>query len=738
MKSRQLLLSLFALIVSSSFGQTYFTESFEGTWLGINPSPANMGQSVIQNGTGSGSNIYWNQSVWSNSSWSPAGSGAPTTAAPNGTAAARFNDYSAKLGEIVLLSSVSNIDLSSSQNPVCEFYFAYKAGNVKLKLVASTDGGSTWNDISSDIAFNGGAWEKLSYTLPALYKVSTARIGFKITGSFGTNGFWLDNIIVKESLVPLHGIKTIAPTGADYSTLNAAVNDMIAKGIDGAITFQVAAATYNEQVIIPNIIGASSTNTISFVGTNATSCIINTNTDDTQANYTIKLNGIDYLTLNNLTIRHNVGFNSRVLELAGAASNNTFTNCVFDGIKINSDIDLNGSRALLFSSNSADSANVFSNCNFKGGSSGVYFANLTDYESSNSFTNNTFEGFTNYGLQIDHQTNFIFNNNTINSSIANADAEVHGMRIVSSNQNLTISGNKFNLKGSNYCEGIYLNSFVGGSSNNPVKIYNNFIICENGNTSGQCIGINSYKSSKIDIANNSVLIKDGSALQSNCLYLNSDGSNFQSVSNRIVNNVLANLSGGVLLNFSTQSVSDNYIKYCNHNVLFSSDSNLVRNSGTLYRDIASWGAASNFDTNSLFIDPHFVSISDLHIADSYIDSVGIPVSYITIDIDGETRSTTIPDAGADECFIITSIQKLLNNSKSIIVYPNPATETIYFKGIKSETIITINDLTGKTIQTELLNSSNASINISGLDAGLYIIQIQNNFETKTLKFQKLN
>ncbi|MBM4176944.1 MAG: T9SS type A sorting domain-containing protein, partial [Ignavibacteria bacterium] len=67
--------------------------------------------------------------------------------------------------------------------------------------------------------------------------------------------------------------------------------------------------------------------------------------------------------------------------------------------------------------------------------------------------------------------------------------------------------------------------------------------------------------------------------------------------------------------------------------------------------LADWQAATLQDSNSVAGDPKFVSDTDLHIlttATSPVNNAGTPIAGITEDFDGNTRSLTTPDIGADE------------------------------------------------------------------------------------------
>ncbi|HEX3100627.1 MAG TPA: choice-of-anchor D domain-containing protein, partial [Pyrinomonadaceae bacterium] len=67
-------------------------------------------------------------------------------------------------------------------------------------------------------------------------------------------------------------------------------------------------------------------------------------------------------------------------------------------------------------------------------------------------------------------------------------------------------------------------------------------------------------------------------------------------------------------------------------------------------NLAAWRTEVSDDANSLEVDPLFVAPpSDLHLQlVSPVVNVGTPIPSVTVDFDGETRSATTPDIGADE------------------------------------------------------------------------------------------
>lgn len=65
--------------------------------------------------------------------------------------------------------------------------------------------------------------------------------------------------------------------------------------------------------------------------------------------------------------------------------------------------------------------------------------------------------------------------------------------------------------------------------------------------------------------------------------------------------------------------------------------------------LADWRTAVTQDANSVSGDPGFISATDLHVNNVVVNDAGTPAATITtVDIDGQTRSSTTPDIGADE------------------------------------------------------------------------------------------
>ena len=89
----------------------------------------------------------------------------------------------------------------------------------------------------------------------------------------------------------LSGTYTLGSSG-DYATFQAVRDELVAKAISGPVIFNILAGTYDEQLTLNEVVGASATNTVTFqsADANADSVIWQTTTNNS-VNYVLKLNG---------------------------------------------------------------------------------------------------------------------------------------------------------------------------------------------------------------------------------------------------------------------------------------------------------------------------------------------------------------------------------------------------------------------------------------------------------------
>lgn len=103
--------------------------------------------------------------------------------------------------------------------------------------------------------------------------------------------------------------------------------------------------------------------------------------------------------------------------------------------------------------------------------------------------------------------------------------------------------------------------------------------------------------------------------------------------------------------------------------------------------LVDWQTASTQDSHSVSKEVFFVSDTDLHLtgsSDGDFDLAGTPITGITTDIDGDTRSTTYPYKGADEAsiklvpWVTIAVAREDLNSDGI---PDKLGETLMIRGV---------------------------------------------------------
>jgi hypothetical protein len=510
------------------------------------------------------------------------------------------------------------------------------------------------------------------------------------------------------SAQPLTGSKTIDNSGSgDYTTFSAAITALNANGVGtGGVTLLVTdGQTFNSAPLTITATGTSE-NPIIFKksGSGVRPIIIFTGTSGTQAGF--QLNASDYVTFDGFDIRDagtamEIGF-----QLYGSASDgcqyNTIKNCVINLDKAGTNdngIHVQSNATSFAGTNSYNKFynNVITDC-YKG----YYFYGYSDMNADYGNEINTTSGGVSkidsvsyIGLHFYNQKNFLVNNtsftNFINASYgiymqAGAENTVtvsncEFKNIISSGTVYTIRtlGDTINIFNNKISEIIY----TGASSSNAyglyitattANIYNNMIsginaVSSTNSTAGAC-GIWLQSGITVNMFYNSVLLNYSSAVATNrsaALYIPPLNHTLINFSNNIfINNVdvttgalavafMKGTSGKYINNLSTES---------NNNLYYAgtpSSKNLILYDGTTscqtIEEYKTYVSSRPLDQKAITENVPFVSSNvpyDLHIDNSIatlLESAGIPITSplaIITDLDGDVRSATSPDIGADE------------------------------------------------------------------------------------------
>jgi hypothetical protein len=224
-------------------------------------------------------------------------------------------------------------------------------------------------------------------------------------GAFQTPSSTISGIFTMNSALPT--------SGSNFNSFTDLAVALNTGGLDGPLTVNVVAGSgpYTEQIILGEIAGSSAVNTITINGNGETLQFLSTNTNERA---TLKMNGTDYVTIDNLIIKAlgelttapaEFGF---AVQLMNNADFNTFTNCHF--IATTNSTSLNFSA--FVTSNSATSANTaglaasyltVQNCTIIGGYYGMVINGPTaaPFSADNVITNNEIKDFYLYGLYLE-------------------------------------------------------------------------------------------------------------------------------------------------------------------------------------------------------------------------------------------------------------------------------------------------------------------------------------------------
>lgn len=578
-----------------------------------------------------------------------------------------------------------------------------------------------------------------------VYTSESASIGIKSTT--GGNGQYIDavtgssftgNISLQSDRWPSYNFRFTpgAPTplaagtynvgvGQTYRNFNEAAAEVNHRGVSGPVVFNLVDAQYDATVanggnmfpiLIGPIAGASSTNTTTFTKI-GTAAIVSyggaTGTVGQLANQAsisalasnvdpvIGLMGADYVTLNNLDIRGNVGnqlsdhgigvYNSSATD---GSFNNTFSNITVTMNRANT-----GSRGFVqsaittpSSAAGANSNNTFKDFTIKSVYAGIQLAGNSSFPDLNTqittsscSTYNTIGNpaqvndigngtTTTYGINATNQSDFTISNNSIRN-VTNTGGQADGIIIVTFQGTSTVSNNKIqtirntSTSSTTGISGIRMSHAATGT--HTLRVYNNSISEITSGYTGAAVtartlkgifmnGAGGTNTQTYEIYNNSVSI-DGSAspnLSSSCF----ESNNAAGPVFKLGNNIFANFTAAqgatskhyvmvstTALTFGPAGTTSN-----NNDLYIANDAGTSGFTGydgtTNYNTIANWAAAmtpAGMEAASVAVNPGFSNnTSDLHASSLTVNGAGqAPPVYITADLECAAR-TPDNDLGA--------------------------------------------------------------------------------------------
>ncbi|MBE0645871.1 MAG: hypothetical protein IH600_17450, partial [Bacteroidetes bacterium] len=564
-------------------------------------------------------------------------------------------------------------------------------------LTLSTAGSTTSNDISNAKVYYTGGSNTFAATNQFGSTIVSPSGTFVVNGSQvlgpGTNYFWLaydipltataNNVVdgqctsITVAGVPrtptvtsptgsrtifeaLNGIYTINPTGSgnrNFTSFTNAVNALNAVGVSGPVTFNVAAATYNEQLTLGVIPGTSATNTVTFNGGtgNAASRIV---TFDVPTTYqsVITLDGADYVKFKNLTINSTNSSYGYGFLFTNQASNNEISNCV---INLPSNTTSSYHLGIVASSTSSYSAygdwgdnNLIQNNEINSGYYGIRWNGYssttnTTYCVNNQFIGNTVQNWYYYGIYV-YYTAAVKVNDNIVTQRRTGTITTGGYGIYSYYANLGPQFNNnyvdANIYGLNarYCN--YNYSTTGPPASGRGQVLNNMVVVQQSSTS-TIYAFGGYYSRYTDMGFNSVnIVRTGTSGTTYAVYHGGTSTNYDT---KFKNNYISYSGPGTVYMLYNPTVGDHSENDFN---AFWSTNGATESYywGTTYTSLAALQTAvSGYHQNSVWGNPYFISDTDLHSRSHVGYQAGVPFAGVTDDFDGQSRGAA-PCIGADE------------------------------------------------------------------------------------------
>jgi len=523
----------------------------------------------------------------------------------------------------------------------------------------------------------------------------------------------------------LSGSYTVG-SGGNYNTLAEAADALRTQGVNGAVTFNVLSGSYNEQIYLNDIDGVSQANTIVFQSQTDNAADVEIYfQQENSSNYIVYLDSTDNISFKNLTFTSSGTAYGRIFILDNGVNHFQLSGCVLNGVNTtSSSVNL----AMIYSDGNPlrNENKTISNNTFNYGSYGLWLSgyNASNLSSGTVIESNVFSN--NYGgMYVSYQSDLKIRNNEMTGISS------YGLNLSYCDNELKITKNKMQVNNS---YGIYMTNSDGGTP--PVTqralIANNFIAVG----SNSANGIYSYSNTNLDIYHNSINIYASSGTSGRALYLYS-GSGIN-----VVNNILSAPSGAYAYYANNAGIDTS-----DYNDLYSPGANLANWGGDV-ADLAALQATSGKDVNSLSVNPHFKTDSDLHINTVELDSTGTPLAQITTDIDNDPRDPDFPDIGADEydgnALYIDDSDKISNAPLVFELrqnFPNPfnpVTTIRYQIAREGKVTLIIYNSIGQVVR-ELVNERQrpgryeVRFDGAGLSSGMYFYRIQTSTGFKEIR-----
>lgn len=472
-----------------------------------------------------------------------------------------------------------------------------------------------------------------------------------------------NNVITKTILTcsPLSGAYTInqgLPTGGtNYNSFNDFSAALSNCGVGGNVTATVTAASgpYTEQVVFQNIPGIGSGATVTIQG-NAETITSDTAILSTASNpnrHIIRLNGLQYFTINNLQVDMVAG-STAFIGIHGLNSGNhvTISNC---------DVDMGTSTSALIAGvvfNGDPSGNLtpggafdfitITGNTFTGGSFGVALNGLVAPLATNVvISNNNVNNFSSNGVYLRESNGVQVSGNHFDKA-AGSTGSTNAIQLAqAANINGRIFGNFIKMsQTTGSLVGIYLFNGTGH------RVYNNLIYDIN-STTGDIEGIRVRTGGTApEIYFNTISFDNAAATSGSLRGFREELGNTNSILRNNIFSMTQPSTDKAALELAASSTITTAIN-SNYNVFWVPGGNVATkiqpnpNPVLFFPTLSDWQTASTQDAASFEVNPFFVAVTNPIPTSGVINNQAVTGTGITDDITGAVRGVA-PDPGAYE------------------------------------------------------------------------------------------
>jgi gliding motility-associated-like protein len=432
----------------------------------------------------------------------------------------------------------------------------------------------------------------------------------------------------------LCGTYTIGGTAPDFETLQLASMVLNTGGISCPVVFKIRDGNYIDYSILNNIEGVSEEATITFESESADSSAVTIEMYENGSGTIFTIAQTEYLYFRNLGF----GLSANTFVFSNS-SHVSIQNCLFSslsGIKLacgsnqHFEISHNNFSSGGLISLSGSSSNPVQDINV---AKNVFLGNNISYITAYEITNSNIDSNSISRGQIDiiaaTEGDVFIRNNTISSgNNRGLRAQGQAIREISGNKIANVFGNGMEIRN---VDNLLL-------ANNFVHVFG----------VGSTYGISFQQGTDSKIVFNSISVDS---------YTNSTLAFGISNSSDLVvkNNIFSNSGGGLPVSIlQTEDFDWDFNDY------YSTTGEIGQLDYEVFTELSEWGLSIDGDANSDFVNPFFISSSELRPHQRQLNGAGIAVPGLLLDIDGEIRNNIAPDVGADEFMVDFGVTQLLN------------------------------------------------------------------------------